>query len=312
MDKIQQDIECRSEKLFYYSPYHFIREIDPSTQFNELINKVILKYPQNKHDKIIEIDANNHTHNFFLTYLPWDTNYFQIPVYKIFTVLYQHHNYSSLSEAVSLFRNSFLTNGSKYCFIELPVEDSLLLQAFTGAGFRLIETRITYYKSEVQAYAHNRFPVRSALPDDIYNLKQVAYQTRNPFDRLHADPFFEETADRYLATYTEKAIEGFADKVLVPDEKNVPPNAFVAINYLNKDSQALNCQLSRIMLSAVSPLCRGWHYKLVSEAIYQVQSIGANYLLLTTQAANRAVIRNCEKLGFKFGACSHILSYYVQ
>lgn len=313
MEEIEPLLTAQSDKLFFYSPYNFIQGIDREAQYQKLVAEAILQFSQDHHNQVIEIEAGGYRHYFYVAYLPWDSNYFKIPTYKIFFVLCQHTYPQILSEAVVLFRKTFMPAGKIYCFLELPSEDILLLQSFTHAGFKLIETRLVYYLDGLQHYKKERYQVRKADRGDIQNLKKIAAETRNFYDRVHADPFFaQETADVYLATYIEQAVEGFADVVLVPDEKDIPVDAFSAISYLENDSQKLNCHLSRILLTAVAPSCRGWHYKLVSESVYQAKSTGAQYMLMTTQSTNRAVIRNCEKLGFRFGAATHILSAYSE
>jgi dTDP-4-amino-4,6-dideoxy-D-galactose acyltransferase len=241
--------------------------------------------------------------------LSWDSNYFKLPSFKLFTVLYEHHNFDILAEAVEGFKTVFFDQPRKYIFVEIPSEDILLIQALNYARFCLTETRFTYYLSRLDTYDNKRFPVRKARISDIKNLREVASEMRNPYDRVHAHhSFTQQVADEYLATYVEQAVKGFTDLVLVPDEKDTPADAFIAISYLKNDTQLLNCQLCRIVLTAVAPTCQGWHYKLVSEATYQAKTIGAKYMIMTTQSTNKAVIRNCEKLGYRFGASTHILS----
>ncbi len=59
---------------------------------------------------------------------------------------------------------------------------------------------------------------------------------RNPFDRFHADPAFsQEKADEFLATYIEESIKGLADHIIVPNEPNVPPDAFLTAKHLKTD-----------------------------------------------------------------------------
>ncbi|QHT66077.1 hypothetical protein GXP67_05045 [Rhodocytophaga rosea] len=313
MEEVEKLLAERADKLLFYSPYSFIREIGPEIQYEKLIKNKIIDFSDKPDHIIQEVVVGNYTQQFLVNYLSWDAGYFQIPTYRIFAVLYRHKHFPILSQAVTCFRNTFIAGKRKYCFIEIPSEDSLLLQAFTHAGFKLIETRLTYYLPDVQSYENERFPVHKANENDVSALKKVAAEARNPYDRIHADSIFtQEIADQYLATYIEQAINGFADAVLVPSEEQIPAHAFVALSYLANDSKELNCQLSRILLTAVDPSSRGWHYKLISEAVYQSKSVGAKYLLMTTQTTNRAVIRNCEKLGFRLGSSTHILSAYNQ
>jgi dTDP-4-amino-4,6-dideoxy-D-galactose acyltransferase len=257
---------------------------------------------------VIQIKTSGYVHYFLISYLPWDSDYFNVASYRFFTILFEHTDFEALTDAIREFKEIFF-NQPKYIFIEIPSEDILLIQALNFLQFKLIETRLTYYRGELNNYENKRFTVREAQITDIENLKKVAYENRNIYDRFHADYYFNNAvADNYLATYVEEATKGFTDLVLVPYEEDTPSDAFIALSFLKKDAELLNCQLCRIVLTAVAPTCQGWHYKLVSEATYKAKSINARYMLMTTQSTNRAVIKNCEKLGYNLGATTHILS----
>lgn len=311
MEELVEFILPREDKLFFYSLYNFIYELDKTIQYNIYVFEKIKNFTQDPNNYVIQVETGGYMHYFLLSYLPWDSDYFKIASYKLFTVLFDHADFEALTDAIEEFKNKFFDQ-SKYLFIEIPSEDTLLIQALNFLQFKLIETRFTYYLRNVNEFVNKRFSVREAQTTDIANLRKVARENRNIYDRIHAEHLFNNTvADDYLATYVEKAIQGFTDQVLVPCEKDTPSDAFLALSFLKKDSTSLNCQLCRIVLTAVAPTCQGWHYKLVSEATYTAKSIGAKYMVMTTQSTNRAVIRNCEKLGYSFGASSHILSFNI-
>lgn len=302
-------ITSRKEKLAYYSPYHYIPEIDTDDQIIKLIIEPIKSFATYPNQQVVSITIESQNHFFLVQYLPWDSHFFERPVYKLITVLYQHQNFHLLSEAVGSFIKQFFTISQQYCFIELPAEDMLLLQALNTKGFKLVETRLLYYK-KIGDFTNERFGVRESIESDIEILKRVASSSRNHYDRFHAEPAFgEELADKFLGKYAAEAAKGYCDTVLVPNEPEVPTEAFVAISHL-KEAGQFGFKISKIVLAASLPSCKGWHYKLISEAIYCARSAGSSYMLMTTQATNRAVIRNNEKLTFSLGATHHILSYY--
>ena len=103
-------------------------------------------------------------------------------------------------------------------------------------------------------------------------------------------------------------MSGYCDDVLVPDVPNLVVDSFLAISDLKEHAAHLGTGLSRVVLTAVGPANRGWHLKLVSETVHRARAHRASYVLMTTQATNRAVFRTCEKLGFKVGGCSHVLA----
>jgi dTDP-4-amino-4,6-dideoxy-D-galactose acyltransferase len=303
-------IDHQKEILPYYSPYHCIRSANPLLHREWVMNQ-ISRYPFNEHQQYIPVEAAGELHLFLVRHLSWDTQFFGRPVYRLITVLYRHRQPEVLSQAAGLFIRQWLTVTNQYCFIEIPSEDTPLMQALTASGFKLIETRLMYYH-ELDRYDNTRFSVRHAAAEDAQTLRTVAASVRNPYDRFHAEPAFgQELADAFLGQYAEAAVNGYCDAVLVPDEAGVPAEAFVAIDLL-KDAEAFLGPVARVTLAAVAPSCQGWHYKLVSEAMHYGRSAGASYLLMVTQSTNRPVIRNSEKLGFSLGAVRHILSYSVQ
>jgi dTDP-4-amino-4,6-dideoxy-D-galactose acyltransferase len=195
-------------------------------------------------------------------------------------------------------------------FSEVPTEDTELLQALTGSGWRLVETRLLFYHDQVASFEYPRYSVRAAESAEAEVIGQISATARNPYDRFHADPWFsEDRADAFLARYASAAVQGYCDTVLVPDEPALPLDSFLAISDLASDAEVLGIGLSRVVLTAVGPQNRGWHLRLVAETVQRAKQNGARYVLMTTQATNRAVFRTCEKLGFQLGGSSHVLAY---
>jgi dTDP-4-amino-4,6-dideoxy-D-galactose acyltransferase len=255
--------------------------------------------------------------------LEWDSQHFKVPVIRLETADWD----AGVDDPATVLSDSLLellahlagTHGAFYVFGEFPAEDCELLQAAGRCGFRLIETRLTYHTERPGDLASGAsFPVRMASVADIPHLRDVASRNRNAFDRYHADPFFgPDVADGYLATYAEAAVRGLAQAVLVPDaDDGGPPGAFFALETALPPACPLGlghrCPLGlgigRIALVAVAPERRGWHHGLLVEASRYLGEIGADVAYMTTQATNRAVIRNCEKVGYRYGRASHVLA----
>ena len=154
--------------------------------------------------------------------------------------------------------------------------------------------------------------MRQATEDDIPNLRQVAMEARNQFDRLHADPYFSDSvADSYLAVFIENSVKGFTDLVMVPDEpkgENSLPGAFFAGDLISEKQSPIGVASGSIILTAAAKERRGWHLKLMSEMSLHFQKHHIQLAFMKTQPTNRAVIRNCEKLGWKYGNSSHIFT----
>jgi dTDP-4-amino-4,6-dideoxy-D-galactose acyltransferase len=178
------------------------------------------------------------------------------------------------------------------------------------AGLPLIETRLTYFHDNVAAfYWPERFPVRIPTVADIPNLRHVAMQARNLYDRCHADSFFsEKLADDYLATFVENSVKGFADRVLVPAVDDNMPDAFFTANVMKTQ---MDIDIGRIVLVAIGAARQGWHLKLMAEMTDWFKTQKINVACMTTQSTNRAVIRNSEKLGFRYGRATHLFSTHL-
>jgi dTDP-4-amino-4,6-dideoxy-D-galactose acyltransferase len=255
--------------------------------------------------------------------LAWDSEHFGLPVIRLVNASWDPgvpDAPKALAEVLVDLRTGWDRDHERYyVFAELPPEDPLPIQALGLAGFRLIETRLTYFLGDARALGWTqRYPVRQATMADVEHLREVAAEARNAFDRYHADPFFgAEVADEYLATYAEASMNGLADLVLVPDPgDDEPPGAFFT-GILTRPPECplgsghvctLEIATGRIPLVAVGQARRGWHLRLLAEMTRLLAERGAEVIHMTTQATNRAVIRNCEKVGYRFGRASHVLA----
>jgi len=307
---INELLYSRKEELFFYSPYSFLRSIDKNKLYKQTVLNSLLEI-MSFSEQVVEIRNDGLLHVFLIEYLKWDSNYFKIPTFKLKTVLYNHNRVDVLGRAINLFTSNYFTKAGKYCFIEIPTEDITLIQALGLAKFKLIETRMTYYKDNLSQYNYERFPVRKARRSDINNLKIVAREMRNKYDRFHADQIIaDDIADEFLATYIEQSIWGFADYVIVPNEKGTPPDAFLTAKYLKNEWGKIGANVSKLVLSSVlSKTCKGWYVKLISEMIYHLKSLGTEYVFMHPSSTNKAVIHTYEKLGCKLGQTNLVFSY---
>ena len=217
-----------------------------------------------------------------------------------------------LSEAVRQFQSHLRALNAEYLFTDVPTEDNLLFQALNLAGFRLIETRLTYHNDKIQQFENtNRYEVRQAIPADIQGLKSVASGMRNQYDRFHSDPTFDPAlADNFLAKYVEAAANGYCDIVLVPNVPGLPVESFLTANVLDKQWEDLGCRVSKMILSAVSSTTnKGWYVNLISEMTYLLKERGATNIFMNTQSTNRQVFHTWEKMGYKLGCTNHIFAW---
>ncbi len=299
--------QARAGVLPYYSPHYFVPHLPAADHpepfgpggaagFGQLAGQAVL--------------ADRPPVQWLVQHLAWDSAYFGAPTHRLVTGLFgPETGAAALREAAAALRRYFAAQGPGYVFSLVPAQDSALLQALTGGGWQLIETRLHYYHDAVASHAHPRYPVRLAAPAEAPTLGRVAAAARNPYDRFHADPWFGPArADAFLARYAEASVQGYADAVLVPDAPGLPLDAFVALRdgHAGPPGPATAC--SRVLLAAVGPANRGWHLRLVSEALHRARERGYPTALMTTQATNGAVVRAAAKLGFQLGGTSHVLA----
>ena len=303
-------VAARAEELLFQSPYFFLRNLPVELQQAHFGTGIALQFGAEATEEVLNFGITSTPGQWLISHLPWDSVHFGTLTYRLFTCLMPSGTdpAAMVAAAVEL-RQTLAKRGPFYAFSIVPAEDLALLQGLTGAGWQLIETRLHYYHDGVANFKYPRHAVRQAGPTDAAKVANVAAVGRNNFDRYHADPWFGPArADAYLATYARAAVEGFADAVLVPDEVGLPLDSFLATSDLRADSVALGVGVSRVLLTAVGPENRGWHVKLVAETVHRAREMGHQYVLMTTQATNRAVFRTSEKLGFKLGATSHVLA----
>ncbi|HAH49074.1 hypothetical protein [Gimesia sp.] len=293
------------QRAFFYSPFSFWRD-----QTAEISTAVLNELTASQESGSLESRGN--TVRIWFKKLDWDSNYFQCPTVRLDFVEWDSQIQDPRSEIAKLIldlKQELIEKYQRfYLFSEVPSEDKLVLQALGQAGMRLVETRLTYYRGQLdQLPPENGFRVRKAVEADIPHLRQVAKIARNDFDRFHADPFFSsETADEFLAEYVEQCVRGLTDVVLVPDIDMNPPGAFICgsanIGSVNGNT------LGRLVLTAVDESRRGGYKKLNHSLLQWMGQQGVSCIVNTTQSTNRAVIHVSESLGYKYGRSTHLFA----
>ena len=230
--------------------------------------------------------------------LDWDAAFFGADMHRI-AFLSEEASIDELTSGLSGIRGHLMA--------EVPSEAKNAIRLLSATGFQLVETRLNYFHS-LQNLPDAGKACRPAMESDVPALRRTASGARNDFDRYHTDPFFsEEAASSYLETYAENCIRGLAEMVFVPDLPEAPAS-FAALARAEYPGQTSGNWLYRIPLTACLPENKGWHYHLCLAAMQEAKRKNAIALVMTTQAANRAVIHNCEKLGFRLGSAFHIFS----
>ncbi|MBF9222167.1 GNAT family protein [Hymenobacter ruricola] len=305
-------VAARAAALGFYSPYYFLRQLPLERQQELFGTGAAARWGSRQGEETYAPPTAGGPVHWLWQQLPWDSAHFGTPMVRLFTGLFgAAMTPEELTRAaVALRAHLAEQHGAFYAFGLVPAEDGQLLQALTAAGWRLVETRLTFYRDHLADFDFPASAVRAAASAEAAHIGRIAAAARNPYDRFHADPWFGPArADAYLARYAENTVSaGLAATVLVPNEPALPVDSFLAISDLSADAAALGTRLSRVLLTAVGPANRGWHLKLVAETLRRARKHGHGAVLMTTQATNHAVFRTAEKLGFRLGATSHALA----
>ena len=211
------------------------------------------------------------------------------------------------ADAVAALCDELRRRGVEYVFALVPARHTALMKALGSARFSLLETRLTYWRDRLDAFAPSRRSrTRLASAADVEGLGEVAAGTVNPFDRFHAEDYFERGAvDRVMREWVRASVnDGFADAVLVPDYPGKSPRAFMTLRYHKHRWPALGVNASQLVLSAVAPDAAGGFHRLVAESMLHLRSLGATAVYATTQATNRATVRVFESLDWAYGECT--------
>lgn len=295
-------------RAFFYSPYGFLRGA------NSLGEKWLSEISQSISKGGIEHFEDGSGVSIYFRKLDWDTDFFGVPFFKVeFAEFPRETAFFVIQKAFSNFRDYISSSFPEYyVFSEVPCEDTGVIAGLTGSGWRLIETRITCYRDDLQSFSYpERNPVRSATERDIEDLRKAAVEAVNYYDRFHADDFFsKKESDDFLAIFIENSVKGFADEVIVPADG--PANAFLTGNYLESPSSLSGRKMAKMVLSAVTGERKGWYGKLIAELSFKFKEKGLDTVFMTTQATNRAVLKVWYRHGYQFGRCSHIFSTYVR
>lgn len=292
------------ERAFFHSPFSFLRRNEAELAQLFLDNLMTAQ-------KDGQIETFGHQARLFIRYLDWDSRYFSCPVYKIEFADWDLIDapVEVLAQTLITLKNELLQRHTQYyLFSEVPSDDLVLLQALGVAGLKLIETRLTYSCDLTTFNWPKRFPVRAATEMDIPNLRQAARESRNPFDRYHADPFFsQEKADEYLATFVENCVKGFSNKMLVPANGTLP-GAFMTADFMPTVSAIAGKNIARFGLAAISKERRGWYFRLMTEMLFLLKEQGVSLVYGNTQTTNYPVMRCVHKLLWEYGYTRHIFA----
>src|ERR1035437_9622826 len=94
-------IDYRREKLFYYSPFTFLKNIESNLFIDTQIIQPIKEKLNNANYKTFETIINGHNFLFLYEKQNWETEYFGRNIYKIDNILFETSDLYEISEAIN-------------------------------------------------------------------------------------------------------------------------------------------------------------------------------------------------------------------
>jgi hypothetical protein len=289
------------DRSSFYHPYNFL--LSPSQSERLYLAELEIANASGKANCIVDDSGNSLTYEF----LAWDSEFFGRPIYKVHFLSLMPDSSTTHIEVLldKLFLSLQKPNGEIYFFIEVASEDLEVLETVSKRGWKLIETRLTYFNADISMIGSTiQDHVRLATHDDIDELRNTAIMAKNHFDRFHSDSYFSENeVDRFMGIFIENSVKGREDYVVVP--KTGLANAFFAGSKVQIDE---DIAVGRMTLSAVSTDRKGWHLNVTQGLCHYFIQDQIQTAVMTTQSTNRAVLTNLMKLNFRFGRSIHVFS----
>jgi hypothetical protein len=289
------------DRTSFYHPYNFL--LSPSQSERLYLAELEIANTSGKANCIEDDSGNSLTYEL----LGWDSEFFGRPIYKVHFLSLMPNSSTTNIEVLldKLFLSLQKPNGDIYFFIEVASEDLEVLETVSRRGWKLIETRLTYFNADISMIGSTiQDQVRLATHDDIDELRNTAIKAKNQFDRFHSDSFFSENeVDRFMGIFIENSVKGREDYVVVP--KTGLANAFFAGSKVQIDE---DFAVGRMTLSAVSTDRKGWHLNVTQGLCHYFIQDQIQTAVMTTQSTNRAVLTNLMKLNFRFGRSVHVFS----
>jgi hypothetical protein len=289
------------DRTSFYHPYNFL--LSPSQSERLYLAEIEIARTSGKANYLKDDSGNSLTYEL----LAWDSEFFGRPIYKVHFLSLAPNSSTTHIEALldKLFLSLHKPNWEIYFFVEVASEDLEVLETVSRRGWKLIETRLTFFNADISVIGSTiQDQVRLATHDDIDELRNTAIMAKNHFDRFHSDSYFSENEiDRFMGIFIENSVKGREDYVVVP--KTGLANAFFAGSKVQIDD---NIAVGRMTLSAVSTDRKGWHLNVTQGLCHYFIQDQIKTAVMTTQSTNRAVLTNLMKLNFRFGRSAHVFS----
>lgn len=230
-------------------------------------------------------------------FLDWDTQFFGV---RIASLQPRECGVESLRRALDWCRAERIA----CLYLRSDADDVTTLRAAGELHFRFVDVRMTLDRElGASGVPASHESVRAAKPDDVAALRAIAaYNHTNT--RFYADGRFDrERCDELYATWVEKSVNGWAERVLVADtgagaqgylsihlrapkpastDRSAPPQAEIGLVGIAREAQG-----------------RGLGRALVESALAWMRAKGCERVSVVTQGRNIAAQRLYQACGFR-------------
>jgi ribosomal protein S18 acetylase RimI-like enzyme len=225
--------------------------------------------------------------------LPWDSDFFGVSIARAVP--------SRLDEPTrnAMFDWCRLHGVDCLYFLGAP-NDQDTIRHLDAGGFQLVGARVTLARPAEAGSGDVGGGVRCAVPGDIPALRAIASSAHRD-TRFHADGNFDAArADELYATWIEKSIHGYAERVLVAERDNAPV-AYLTL-HITPPGAAPNAggRTARIGIFAVHERYRsqGIGRDLLRAAALTLDTEGVTETSVVTAGRNVAALRLYKSEGF--------------
>lgn len=220
-------------------------------------------------------------------FLEWDTEFFGV---RIASLHARDSSPGALREALDWCRKESIA----CLYLRSDADDTGTLRVAGELGFRFVDVRMTFDRDLATTQTPSvHESIRSARPDDVSTLRAIAaYNHANT--RFYADGrFARERCDELYATWIEKSVGGWAERVLVADLGQGP------IGYLSIHLRSATTGEIGLIGLAREAQGQGLGRQLVESALAWMRHKGRTRSTVVTQGRNIAAQRLYQSCGFR-------------
>lgn len=225
--------------------------------------------------------------------LPWDSSFFALSIARAIPSTLDDRAWDAMLEWCRIRRIDCL-------YFLCPLDEAATQRVLTDAGFQLVGVKVTLTRPTPSGIGETRGHTRTATPDDIPRLRQIAL-TAYRDTRFHADGHFDPArCDELYATWIENSVRGYADHVLVA-ERDDTVVGFISVHLDAPDTGRASQRNARIGLVGVDERWRnlGVGKDLLRRTAQILTALGVGETSVVTPGRNVAALKLYTSEGFR-------------